>query len=137
VVTRSLSVLRADTLLRRALLGNVFFSTLCGVLLVIDSGPFDTLLGLGSPTALTILGVLTLLGAAVVAWVASRPTIDRGSARAIVAMDVAWVVGSIILLLAGLLHLTGTGNWVVGAIAVVVADFALLQSYGISRLSRG
>jgi hypothetical protein len=136
VITRSLAVPRADTLLRRALQGNALFSTLCGVLLVTDSGPLDALVGLGSPTSLTILGTLTLFGAALVAWTATRPTIDRGSARAIVAMDVTWVVVSAILLLTGLLHLNGTGNWVIGGIAVVVADFALFQSYGISRLSR-
>jgi hypothetical protein len=137
VVTRSLAVSRGDTLLRRALQGNALFSTLCGVLLVFDPGPLDALVGLGSPNALTILGALTLFGAVAVVWIATRPTIDRGSAGAILAMDVAWVVGSFILLMTGLLHLSATGNWVVAGIAVAVADFALLQSYGISRLPRG
>jgi hypothetical protein len=137
VVTRSLSGPRADTVLRRALRGNALFSTLSGVLLIFDSNPIDALLGLGSPTSLTILGGLIVVGAAMVGWIALQPTIDRGSARVIVALDVAWVVVSVVLLLTGLLHLTMAGDWIIGALAVVVADFALFESYGLKRLPRG
>jgi hypothetical protein len=137
MATRALAPSRADTFLRRALQANAVFSALSGVLLIFDSGPIDAVLGLGSPTALTILGGLILVGAASVGWIALQPTIDRGSARAIVALDVAWVIASVILLLTGVLHLTVAGDWVIGIIAIVVADFALLESYGLKRLGSG
>jgi hypothetical protein len=135
MVTRAIAPSRADSLLRRAIQGNSVFSTISGVLLAVYSGPIDTLLGLGSPIALTILGGLILVGAALLAWVALQPTIDRGSARAIVALDVTWVIASALLLVTGVLNLSVAGDWVIGGVGIVVGDFALLEYFGLRRVN--
>jgi hypothetical protein len=83
--------------------------------------------------------VLELLGVGVVAfgllcaWAASREQLPQVWARAIFAGDVAWVAGSILVLA---LPASWTMAGIVGivALAVIVADLAILEYLGLCRL---
>jgi len=57
-------------------------------------------------------------------------------ALAFVAMDGLWVVGSAILLAGGWVPLTAAGRWAILIVAAIVALFAVLQYYGLRRISR-
>ena len=130
-----------DRLLRRTLWGNTVFSVVSGAALAIFAMPFAAA---ASRAPIVVAGldlarVLELLGLGVVAfgvlcgWVASRPTLPAAWARAIFAADLAWVAGSVLVLA---LPAFWTTAGVVGivALAVVVADLALLEYLGLRRL---
>lgn len=123
-----------STLLRRAVVANALFSGLSGVVLALGARPIAPFLGLDNPLILTIIGVLLLLYAAGLLYVATRSTVNRTAAWLAVALDLLWVAGSVAILLGGWLPLTTAGKWAVGIIAELVFLFALFQYLGIRRL---
>jgi hypothetical protein len=130
---QTLPMLRPN-LLRRTLLGNAAFSTACAIIFLLWSKPVAVFLGINEPLALLIIGVGVLLGAADVAWTATRPQLDRKTATAILILDVAWVVGSVILLLSGWVAFSAPGKWAVIGVADVVAFFAILEYFGLRQV---
>lgn len=121
-----------DRLLRSSLRGNAAFSTLCGLTSLLAATALAPALGVPEPMMLTSLGVQLLVFATLLVWLASRPAIRPALALAVVAADVLWVVGTVPLLVAGVL--TPLGSWTAFAIANVVALFAALQYLGVRRM---
>jgi hypothetical protein len=121
-------------LLRRALLGNAIFSVLTGFFLLFDATPIGAALGVGNPLVLQVMGALIVLFAAEVAWIALREPLNRQHAQIILALDVAWVVASAIVLLLGLLPFTSAGQWGFVIVADIVACFAILEWIGLRRM---
>jgi hypothetical protein len=132
----------SDRLLRRTLWGNAVFSVISGAVLVAFATPFAAL---ATDAPLSVAGlelaiVFELLGSGVIAfgviagWAASRKTLPRGWAQAIFAADIAWVAGSaLVLLLPAAWSTVGTAGIV--AVALVVADIAVLEYLGLRRLN--
>lgn len=125
-----------STLLRRALLGNSAFSAVSGVALIAGAQPIATFLGLHAPFVLAGTGVVLMLYAASLYRTATQNPIDAREALLAVGLDVAWVIGSALILLGGWLPLTGEGRWTVAIVAEVVAIFAVLQYYGVRVMQR-
>ena len=126
-----------DYLLRRVLQGNMVFSGLTGLVLTVDAGLLSRWLGIPAAWMLVVIGV-GLLG---FAWglfqIAKQNPIDLRQANAILFMDVAWVVGSALLLFTGWVSFTTAGWWTVLLVADVVALFAILETIGIRRAAHG
>jgi len=78
------------------------------------------------------IGIALLVYAAGLLLNARREQIKLQEAWLAVIMDAAWVVGSMILIFAGVL--TTAGNWLVAIVADIVLLFAVLQFFGIRRL---
>ncbi len=121
-------------LLRLSLAGNAVFSILSGLTFALGSSALASSFGLAPAWILLVVGIGLLGFAANVGWLASRPTIPLAGAMTIVFGDLAWVVGTIPLVMAGVLN--GTGNIAAGVIADVVLAFALLQYLGVRRVRR-
>lgn len=130
-----------DRLLRRTLWGNAAFSVVSGAVLAIFAGPFAqaaahapvSVMGLDLAIVFEILGVGVIAFGALCAWVASRASLPQAWARAIFAADLAWVVGSgLVLALPASWTIAGIAGIVV--VAVIVADFAILEYLGLRRL---
>lgn len=112
------------TLLKLALLLDAAVTGVNGLAYVAAAGPLESLLGLPAGPV-RAAGAFLLVFAAAVAYLGTRPA--RGAVLAVVAVNVAWVVGS----------LTVEAGTVVGQVwvilqAVVVAGFAGLQAYALS-----
>jgi hypothetical protein len=130
-----------DRLLRRTLWGNAAFSIPSGAVLAIFAGPFAniaahgpvSLMGLDLAIVFELLGLGVIAFGALCAWVASRETLPMGWARVIFAGDVAWVLGSILVLA---MPATWTVAGFVGivVVALIVADIAVLEYLGLRRL---
>lgn len=118
--------------LRNALRANGAFSATTGTAALAFARPLAESLGITDPTLLPGLGLNLIVFAVLLFLLASRPVIRRGLALTVVGLDAAWVVGSIAVLFAGVL--TVTGNWTVAIIADVVAAFGILQYMGVRRL---
>ena len=131
----------SDRLLRRTLKGNAVFSVISGVALIAFAGPFAAL-ATREPVAvagLSLAIVFELLGAGVVlfgllcAYIATRPALPVGLARIVFAADLAWVLGSAVVLLLPA-SWTGLGVTGIAVVALVVADLAILEYLGLRRL---
>jgi len=131
-----------DRLLRRTLWGNAAFSVVSGAAIAVFAGPFAraaahapvSLMGLDLAIVLELLGVGVVAFGALCAWVASRETLPLGWARAIFAADLAWVAGSaLVLALPAAWTTAGIAGSV--ALALIVADLAVLEYLGLRRLA--
>lgn len=126
---------RPDALLRRTLAVNAIFSGLSGAAMIVLSGTLDRFMGLGLPWLLIVVGAGLLGFAGLIGLNLRRPQLSRAEAWLTVASDGAWVAASAVIVL-GFPDLLGTGGrWLVGLVAVAVADFALFQYLGL-RWSR-
>ena len=121
-------------LLRMSLAGNAVFSVLSGLTFALRSSALASSIGLAPAWILLVVGIGLTGFAASVAWLASRSTIPLPGAMTIVYGDVAWVVGTVPLVMAGVLN--GTGTIAALIIADVVLAFALLQYLGVRRIRR-
>ena len=112
--------------LERILRSNAVFSGLCGVLMVVFAGSLSPLFASPVPWLFPAVGV-GLVGFSAQIFLAIR----NGSPSKLVlwyfsASDFAWVAGSALLLLSGLVVAPLAVSLVIGA-ALVVLAFALLQ----------
>ncbi len=121
-------------LLRRVLQANGVFSALSGLVIIASARPLASLLGLQESLTLTIIAISLLIFATTLFWNARRENINPVDAWVAVGLDVAWVVGSVVLIFAGVLSVAG--NWLVAVVADIVLLFAALQFYGLRKLRR-
>jgi hypothetical protein len=123
------------SLLRLALLADAAASGAVGVLMAAGAGLLEPLLGLPMPLLLWC-GLALFPFAALVAWTGTREAPPFGAVAIIVALNLAWVAGSVVL--PGLLPAlpTGLGLAFVAVQAVAVLALATLQWVGLSRTAR-
>lgn len=125
-------MLRQITNLRFALLADAVASGATGLMMLAGADLLTSLLGL--PVALMReAGLLLVPYVALVAFVGTRQQIPHGAVKAIIALNVAWVAGSIGLLMSGIVAPTVLGYAFVIFQAVVVGVFAELQFIGLRR----
>ena len=126
---------QGSNLLKNALHGNALFSGTSGLVALLAAQSLAAFTGIESPSIFVVLGIVLILYAVDLWWVASRETINRHLAWAAILLDVLWVIGSVAILLFGWLPLTVAGSWTIALLAEVVAIFAVLQFIGLRRLS--
>ena len=125
-------MLRQITNLRFALLADAVASGATGLMMIAGADLLTSLLGL--PVALMReAGLLLVPYVALVAYVGTRQNIPHGAVKAIIALNVLWVLGSVGLLVSGFVAPTALGYAFVIAQAIVVGVFAELQFIGLRR----
>lgn len=136
---------KRQTLLRRALLGNMIFSTLSAGLFFFGSQSVAEFMGIADVMVFDIINgnsfiLLLGLGLAIFAidllYMATRPTINTTMAGSIVGADLIWVAASWLLLITAAIPFSDAGNWAVLLVADVVLIFAIVQAVGIRRMTR-
>ena len=120
--------------LRKALMGNALFSTLSGLTILLAQGWVLRILGLPSSVNLLILGAGLIVFAVTLVINARKRKVKKSDAWIAVLMDVAWVLGSYILIF--IVPFSTEGKWVVGVVAELVLVFAVLQFVGIRRITK-
>ncbi len=123
------------TLLRRALLANAVFSGISGLLIVIfDQGIVSLLTSVEHhlwPLGLMLLGFSALL-----VWLATRASVDSGWINLVIAADLGWVLGTVVLLAGWREFLSSAGLWIIVGVGLVVLALAELQWFGLRRLKK-
>ena len=120
-------------LLRLALKLDAVASGAVGVL-SLAAGP--VLAGLlGTPLALLVPVGLFLVAYAAAIWiVGSRRRVSKPAARAVIVINLLWVIDSVMVVAAGWFSLTALGTAFVLAQAAAVALFAAAQLYALRRM---
>jgi hypothetical protein len=119
--------------LQRALLGNAAFSGISGLVMVLASGSISEFLGLGNPVILVIVGSVLLLYMPMLVWLSNQSPVPGHFAWEVIALDLLWVIGSLVLIFTDLVPLTTGGKWAIAITADIVALFAILQYIGLRR----
>ena len=135
MIAQTTSQSTKSNLLSRVLQANGVFSGLSGVTLTFAAGPLAAFLGLTSPTILVIIGIGLMLYAPALFYMAAQTPTNRKLVMAAIILDVAWVIGSIDLLVTDWVPLTTAGWWAVAIVADIVAVFAIVQFYALRRES--
>src|SRR5436190_16168092 len=117
--------------LRRVLQVNAFFSGISGAGILLAAGPIARLLGVEASWPIALLGADLLLFAAWVGYEAMRTVLRVRRARVVLALDIAWVLASAVIIVFDPFGLSTAGKWAVAAVADVVAVFALLEYLGL------
>lgn len=120
-----------DGLLRASLRANASFSALSGLCFVLASAPLADFLDVAPPALVTGVGVNLLGFAAALLWLASRPSPAMGLVRLVIALDLAWVAGTIAGVYADAFSRAGALASL--GVAGVVAGLAGLQWIGLRR----
>ena len=120
--------------LRKALMGNALFSTLSGLTILLAQGWVLRILGLPRRVNLFILGAGLIVFAVTLVVNARRRQVKNSDAWIAVLMDLAWVLGSCVLIF--VVPFSTEGEWVVGVVAEAVLVFAILQFVGIRRIQK-
>ena len=123
-----------SNVLRRALQANGLFSAVSGVVLAVLPTQVSSFLGLDMSGLINFLGAGLIGFAVALFWLAAEPRIHRSLALAVIVLDIAWVLDSLLLLIADIVPLTTHGLWAIAIVSGIVAVFAALQSYGLQRL---
>jgi len=123
-----------SSFLRRSLLANATFSGLAGLFFMCAASPIAPSIGLNQPMMLIIVGGSLVLYALGLARNALRPAVNLIETRVAIGLDVLWVVGSAVVVLAGLLNTTG--SWAAAVLADFVLAFAICQFIGLRRVER-
>ncbi|WP_119300418.1 hypothetical protein [Dongia deserti] len=123
------------SLLRLALLADAIASGAMGVLLAAAAAPLADWLGLPL-VLLRLVGLILIPYAGLLAYLGTRQATSRLPAQLIVAGNVLWVAGSILLLVTDLFSPTTLGMAFVIAQALVVAILAEAQFIGLRRQHR-
>jgi hypothetical protein len=121
-------------LLRKALIGNALFSTVSGLAILFAQGWVLRILGLPSSVNLLVLGAGLIVFAVTLVINARKQQVKKSDAWIAVCMDVAWVIGSYVLIF--ILPFSTEGKWVVAVVAEAVLVFAVVQFVGIRRIRK-
>jgi hypothetical protein len=125
-------MIRPSQLLRRALLADAVFSGIAAVLLSVDADALASLLDL--PEALLRESGLFLIAyTALVGWLSIRTSLPRMLVALVIAGNAAWTVGSVALLLSGVVTPNALGEIFVAAQAMATGFLAELQYVGLRR----
>ncbi len=74
---------------------------------------------------------MLILYAVGLVWTAAQTPVPRSLAITAVALDLAWVAGSLLLVFGPWGLFSTAGRWTVLAVADIVAAFAAVQAYGL------
>ena len=122
-----------SNLLSRVLQANGIFSGLSGMALTFAAGPLASFLGLNSPMILVSIGIVLILYAPTLFYVAAQTPANRKLVMTAIILDVAWAIASIDILVTDWIPLTNAGWWAVAIVADIVAVFAIVQFYALRR----
>jgi hypothetical protein len=117
--------------LNQVLLLNAISSGATGALLLLFPAPVARLFGVAPVAPFLAVGAFLLVFAAGVGYEGTQQPPRPGRVQGIIALDVAWVVGSLVAVAFLFPTLSVLGNGLILAVAAWVAGMAFLQTKGL------
>jgi len=121
--------------LKNILMINAVSSGATALLLIAFSGLAAELFGTSQTFPYLGVGIFLLLFASYVYIQSRKKPLHSKNVQSIIAIDVLWVIGSLIIILPQLFGLTQFGYILIGAAALWVAAMAILQTRGLQKFS--
>lgn len=133
MATQTLSA--SNSLLRRALQGDGLFGIISGLVCIFAASPIASYMGLAGSLPILVLGIVLIVWGVGLFALSSRAVIDRRLSVTVILANVAWVIGSLIILAADLFALSTGGRWALLIVADMVTLFAIAEFVGLRRMS--
>ena len=111
--------------LQKALAINAIFSGTSGLILITIHKWIATVFGTNNHTVFLIVGIALLLFSGTIYYEIKK--LRASGILAIIIQDIVWVIGSIILIFLNPFHITKTGNYIIGIVAIIVLAMAINQ----------
>ena len=127
-------MLSDNNLLIRALRSNAVFSGLSALLMLVTAEWLAAQLSLRSAVPVYVTAALLILFALQLANIVRTREIKRWEIKAIISGDLAWVVGSIVLVALFHQSITAAGLMLIDIVAIAVLFFAIQQIRGLRAL---
>jgi hypothetical protein len=125
-----------SSLLKNTLFGNSAFSFISGIAFLLFSKAIASFLGLAASWIILALGVGLIVYGIEIYLAAKAEPVHTGIAKFAIYADLAWVLGSAVLIFANLVPFTNAGKWTIAIIADIVLVFAIFQYVGLRRLAK-
>lgn len=109
---------------------NAGFSIFSGIILLAFNSFWSSFFAINFP--FYIVGIVLIFFGVIVYRQATNFPLNLKEIKLIIGMDISWVISSIIVLLA-VPQISNSGQWLIGIIAIFVADFALFQYIGLRQ----
>lgn len=122
----------SPNLLRIALTVDALSSGISAALFLLGASALTGLFGLPEEL-MRVAGIILLPFVALVSFTAAQARPSEGTVWAIILINVAWVLGSVALLVSGYVSPTTLGTAMIVAQAAAVGIFADLQYFGLQR----
>lgn len=123
-----------SNLLRRALLGDAIFETICALVFILGAGVLVTWTGWQIQVGFVLVGVILAAAAALLFWMARQRQINVSLARAVMFLNAFFGAGGFLVLVIFWSSLTDGARWLIGIIALLVGVFAALEYAGLRAL---
>lgn len=123
-----------DNGLRRALLGDAIFETICALIFILGAGVLVTWTGWQIQVGFVLVGVILAAAAALLYWMARQQKINAALARAVIFLNAFFGAGGFLVLVIFWASLTDGARWLIGSIALLVGVFAALEYAGLRGL---
>jgi uncharacterized protein DUF6790 len=120
----------SSRLLRKALLMDGLVSGVSGLILLVAPGAVAAFIGAPSSGLVVAVGVVLLVFGLLVVLSARRDP-PRRVAAVILALNVAWLLGTVVVVAEG--GLSRQGNWALLLVGDVVLVFAALEAIGLRK----
>ncbi len=122
------------TSLKNVLLINALSSGATGIVLVLSGGFIANVFGLSEPLAFQGVGIF-LIAFGILVLVEGRQKETRaGRVQLIIALDLLWVAGSLIIIVLQLVALSSLGYLLIAVVGLWVALMAWLQLKGLKKI---
>lgn len=121
----------SSRLLRKALLMDGLVSGVSGLVLLVAPGAVASFIGAPSSGLMVAVGVVLLVFGLRVVLSARQDPPRRRVAAVILALNVAWLLGTVVVVAEG--WLSRQGNWVLLLVGDVVLVFAALEAIGLRK----
>lgn len=118
--------------LKKALQINMVFSSTSGILLILLHKQIANLFGVQNAAPFWVIGI-TLVYFAGTIWYETKKLRNKAIIW-ISIQDFLWVLGSVYLLLRNPFQITTTGNYIIGAIALIVLFMGILQVLALQNI---
>ncbi len=122
-------------MLKNVLLINALTSGATGLLLVFFPGLAADLCGATISWPFMVAGIFLVLFAALVFSQSRKQVVQKGWVKLIIALDIIWVIESLVIVVPQLFGLSFLGYFLIGAVAGWVALMAFLQVKGLNQLA--
>ncbi len=123
------------TTLKNVMMLNAMSSGATGLLFILFSKPAAGLFGVTWPTPFFAVGMFLVIFACLVFYHSRKTPMSKGWIKFIVLLDILWVVESIILVTSQMIAFSTIGSGVIIMVALWVAIMAILQAYGLKKIS--
>ncbi len=121
--------------LKITLIANALFSALSGLTMSYFHMSLAMWMGIAQPKILIFIGLGLLLFSISLYRTAQSNFTSTKQVKVIIWQDWLWVIGSAIIILTQSFGLNTVGYVAIGIVAIIVADFAILQAWFLKKAS--